>query len=213
MLAGCSSNGPGLVTGLVMAEVRGQEATAPAEPNPATTIDRQTVERLGLAMVRLTVPSSGTYSLVTGKSMRAGRVTYIGANNRTLVFHGHLLVSTHGYGTDMNPVAPHAGDPVAFPRPLRDWPGSAKRTYNFNPRGPQARSETVTCTYRDTGPQEVTILGTRHATVRMREDCASDTRSFTNVYNVDAGGQVWQSAQWTGPMQGYAKIEVLEPLD
>ncbi len=141
-------------------------------------------------------------------------MTYIGPVQRSIVLHGGLIVVTHGLGFDMQSPTFETNDPIAFPRPLAQWPSGISRRYQLAGRGPAGKSIVAECQYETMDATTIEIVKRRIDVTRVQETCVYDTSRFTNTYLVaENSGFIWQSAQWTGPLQGSVAYEVLESFD
>lgn len=212
LVAGCSSNGTSPVVGALRDAVFGGGREAPPPPPSAQAAAEALPDEV--AAIRIEVPAVGLTEVAIAISKAEDRVTYLGTNNRTLVLRGGLVSSTHGFGYDLAPVAVVAGDPIVRPRPLAEWPDRITRQYQTVGTGPVGVVTSVSCTYSSLGAQQVDLPAAPDGLVRMQEACEGDGQRFRNLYDVDpATGRIWQSGQWTGPLQGAMEIQVLEPLE
>lgn len=209
-LAACSSNGPSPVTSMMMDQIRGEGAQAPAKPKPELT--RAAVKATGAAMTRVRSETLDITSVAVAVRKNGRQITYAAPGQRYLVMLGGLIHSARGYGFDLEPIAVQALDPVAYPRAPRLWPRSFNRTYALSGRGPEGKQTTFTCTQAPQGNHTVRILGTNIATQRIDVSCESRDLTFVNVHFVDQSGVIWQSRQWVGQDLGYLEFDVLEPF-
>lgn len=178
------------------------------------TLTRARIDALGLALLRIDVPSTGSEYVVVARKLDRGRVTYIGPAQRSIVLHGGLIVVTHGLGFDMQSPTFQANDPIAFPRPLAQWPTRITRRYQLAGRGPSGNSIIASCQFEELDASTIEIVEKRFDVIRVKENCTSNTYSFSNTYLVtETSGFIWQSAQWTGPLQGSIVYEVVEPFE
>ena len=212
LVAGCSSNGTSPVVGAIRDAVFGGPREAPPPAPSAQAAAAALPDEV--AAIRVEVPSVGLTEIAIAISKSGDRVTYLGTNNRSMVIRGGLVSSTHGFGYDMAPVAVAADDPIVRPRPVADWPARITRQYQTVGTGPTGVVTTVTCSYSSLGAQQVDLPAAPASLVRMQEACEGDGQRFRNLYDVEPGtGRIWQSGQWTGPLQGAMEIQVLEPLE
>ena len=61
----------------------------------------------------------------------------------------------------------------------------------------------------------IDVAGLDREVAPIKETCLTDgDLEFENVHFVDtATGQVWRSAQWTGPMQDILQIDIVEQFE
>lgn len=185
-----------------------------AEAPTTNTLTRARIDALGLALLRIDVPSTGSEYVVVARKLDRGRVTYIGPAQRSIVLHGGLIVVTHGLGFDMQSPTFEANDPIAFPRPLAQWPARISRRYQLAGRGPAGESILASCQFEKLDASTIEIVEKRFDVIRVIESCTSNTYCFSNTYLVaENSGFIWQSAQWSGPFQGSIAFEVLESFE
>ena len=210
-LAGCSSSGPDVVvsaiTGGLTSGGTGREAD-----DLASNITRAEIDRLGVAMIRTRMADASDPNLLVALRRNGPQVLYVLRADRRLILHGGLIQSTEGFGDNLEPVVVSPTDPVAYPRPLTDWPDRVVRVYTLSARGP-GTPVTVACDFRRGASGSLVIVGRLHQIVEIEETCSGPDVAFTNRHQVDpATGDIWASLQWTGPQQGDLFYEVLEPL-
>ncbi len=211
VLAACSSSGPGELVSTIQGAVSGGEEEETV--NPATVITREQIERLGVAMIRVRETRAPGLNLLVALRKNEEQVSYVLRGDRRLVMVGGLIQSTFGFGDNLEPIRPATNDPVAYPRPLRDWPASYQRTFTVADRG-VGKSITVECVARPGRQQLLDIVEKRIAVQVVNETCRGTDTEFENTHYVEAStGFIWRSAQWTGPVQGALHYEVLEPLE
>ena len=212
VLAGCSSNGKDTVLSAVLDEVSPGEETEQAS-NPAESISRAQIDRLGVALIRVHATKTADQNLLVAFRQSGHQVTYVLRSERRLVMHGGLIQSTYGFGDNLAPLGVHDQDPIAFPKPARYWPALILRDYELSDRG-VGEPTTVSCGFRF-GPEGVLNIVDRDVVVQtVWETCSGNGIEFTNRYDVDpSSGAIWRSRQWTGNTQGHLIYEVLEPLD
>ncbi len=211
-LAGCSSSGTTNIFSMVLEDLPNRETEV--EPvNPADTISREQIEKLGVAMLRVQETRPASANLLVALRKSEMQVTYVLRSDRRLILHGGLIQSTDGFGDNLEPILVSAADPIAFPRPLARWPQNVQRTYTVSQRGPGEPSN-LTCNFEKGSQRQIEIIEKRISIQEVTETCKGDGQSFVNRHDVDAKtGFIWRSSQWTGPNQGMLTYEVLEPLD
>lgn len=210
-LAGCSSSGTDTFVTALRDDLTGNTKAEPAK-NPATTISRAQIDALGVAMLRVQATDETQPNLLVAFRKSDAQVTYVLRSDRRLVLHGGLVQSTEGFGDNLAPIAVRANDPIAYPRPLKNWPERIVRTYTRTDRGP-GEPVAVQCRYQRGATGTIEIVERRSSVQTVRETCSGGGLDFTNRYDVDVQtGAIWRSIQWSGQQQGSLTIEVLEPL-
>lgn len=210
-LAGCSSSGPDAVVTAVRDGLN-SGGTEKEVDELASNITRADIDRLGVAMIRTRLADAPDPNLLVALRRNGPQVVYVLRADRRLVLHGGLIQATEGFGDNLEPVAVSAADPVAFPRPLSEWPDRASRVYTLSERGPGTPVR-VGCVFRRGTSGTLEIVGRLHRIVEIEETCSGPGIAFTNRHHVDpATGDFRASLQWTGPLQGALFYEVLEPL-
>ena len=211
VLAACSSSGPGELATTLQTAVAGAEETD--EVNPADVITRAQIDRLGVAMIRVRETRVPDLNLLIALRKTNEQVTYVLRGDRRLVLVGGLIQSTYGFGDNLEPIGVGSNDPVAYPRPIAEWPKNFQRTYTVAFRG---TGETIEV-YCSNNPGRAGTLDIVEMVVRVQEvstTCSGPDTEFTNTHYVEPStGFIWRSAQWTGPVQGVLQYENLEPLE
>lgn len=213
LLTACSSSGTNNIFSMILSDLPGGSSGSDTAANPAETITRAQIEKLGVAMLRIrdAYTPSGNLLVALRKSER--QVTYVLRSDRRLILLGGLIQSTHGFGDNLEPITVTRSDPIAYPRPVSSWPQSVERLYTVSQRGP-GQATNVTCGFRSGNMEEVEIVGRTVRIQKMYETCTGGSYRFENYHEVDpTTGLIWRSAQWTGPNQRRLVYEVLEPLD
>lgn len=215
LLGACSSaGGVNPVIGAVWDRVRGgnRQAEAPAPATAAPALTRARIDELDIAMIRVKVGDAQTGSILTARTLNGGYATYSSSSQQTVTLHGALITAHRGIAYDLLSVAHAANDPIAVQTPLEDWPETIERSYRLTGDGPDGRVLRVNCSLRVGPPYPITQVEVTYETRIVQETCTGDA-SFMNLHMVDEDGQVWRTAQWTGPLMNQIEIEILEPLD
>jgi len=163
-------------------------------------------------MIRVKVGESASGSILTARTLNGGYATYSSSSQQTVTLFGALITSHRGIAYDLLSVAHAANDPIAVKTPLEDWPSSVARSYRLVGNGPEGTLLNVTCALRVGPPYPITQVEVTYETRIVQESCTGDA-VFMNLHMVDEDGQIWRSAQWTGPEMNQIEIEILEPLD
>ena len=212
ILTGCSSGGSsGLLQSLWQS---GDDTEQVAEvTNPADTITRGRIDQMGVALIRVREMRTNEQNLLVAFRQSGEQITYVLRADRRLVMHGGLIQSTYGFGKNLQPVSVRRSDPVAYPRPLKDWPDRINRSYQIADRGLEPATRLV-CSFTIGAADNLEIVGRTVVVQPVRETCSGGGVSFINRHDVaPSTGFIWRSRQWTGDVQGSLIYEILEPLD
>lgn len=211
-LASCSSNGTDSVISAVVDNI-GSGNEAEAVQDPAESITRAQIDSLGVALIRVRERSTGEQKLLVAFRKSGPQITYVLRSERRLVLHGGLIQSTFGFGDNLAPLGVSDHDPIAFPRPIAEWPQTIVRDYDLSNRGVGMLTR-VECKFIPGPIGVLDIVGRELVVQTVGEECAGGGIEFANRYDVDPkNGYIWQSEQWTGATQGALIYEVLEPLE
>lgn len=122
-------------------------------------------------------------------------------SNETVTVRGGVLIATRGLGGDLLStelrVAGNRPGPAA----------GGERIFRVLGGDNSQISLAMACDVTDLGPETIEIIGRRHATRHLREQCRGNSGRITNDYWIDTGrGLVRQSRQWAGPHLGYLRL-------
>ena len=127
-----------------------------------------------------------------------------------LTFYRDVLAGTQGLGADLL-----IADVTQVVAALARDEGTARRDHRYlDGRNHELRLE-FNCVYKMDKTETINIMGTSHATRRVREACgpANDPdggTTFRNTYWIGQGdGVIWQSRQWIGPDMGEIVLQRL----
>lgn len=140
-----------------------------------------------------------------------GYLTYQDEGRRGVVMFGGAVAGTDGLGDDLLAVRHGRNDPIAYRRPLADWPRVITRSYQYRVRGLDDYVITPACEIAVIEHQPIEIVELTFDTWLVEERCGNARRQFTNRYWVDQSGFVWASNQWLGPNLEDAYIEIVRP--
>jgi len=187
------------------------DASGPNVP----TVNRAAVEQADLAVIIVNAPAAGIATVTVAIQQRGDLIVYSSNENRGVVMHGGLVYATLGFGTNLQAVITQQDDPlVANLRPAA-WPEQTMRRYQIAQRGVNFGEITANCSVQVGAVQVIDVAGLDREVAPIKETCQTDgDLEFENVHFVDtATGQVWRSAQWTGPMQGILQIDIVEQFE
>lgn len=209
LLAGCSSSGSsdlGRMTALA------GQSLFPAEPQATPReLTRAELDRIPYATIALSF-TGGPRSFIVPLADNGGYLTYQDANRRGLVMLGGAVTETLALGEDLQGVHHDRRDPIAYPKPLAEWPRRVFRDYQFTVRDGADYRVTLDCIFQKVSAETVEIVEIAFDLVRVSETCTNAARQVTNTYWVEEDtGFIWKSQQWLGPQLGQATVEVIRP--
>jgi hypothetical protein len=212
LLGGCDrqrANFLGEVADLTIGELtRGAPGEAPAAP---TREQLAGIRRPLIALGRADAPGKG-FAIATVEN--DGYVTFQDNSGRSVVLHGALISVTRGFRYNLIAVKTQRDDPVVEPTPVADWPETLVRNYQFSLQHADDFQITVQCVLRPVARERIDIFQQDFDVMRIHEECANATRTFTNTYWVEAGsGFIWKSEQWIGPRVTPFTLEIIRPVD
>jgi len=209
VLAGCSSSG---TSDLGMVTTLAKQSLFPVEPPaPPRELTRAELDQIPYATIALSF-DGGPRSFIVPLADNGGYLTYQDANRRGLVMLGGAVTGTLALGEDLRAVHHDRRDPIAYSKPLAEWPQQVFRDYQFTVRDGADYRVTLDCVFQKVAAERVEIIEVSFDLVRMSETCTNAARQVTNTYWVEADtGFVWKSEQWLGPQLGQATVEIVRP--
>jgi group 4 capsule polysaccharide lipoprotein GfcB/YjbF len=125
-------------------------------------------------------------------------------DNITLALRSGVLIATRGMGGDL------LSSDVAIREAQAGPAGSGARRQQVRALDNKALTLSLACEVTDMGPETIEIVGARHATRRIVENCEGAGGSIVNEYWIDSRRNlVWQSRQWVSPEVGYLRLRRL----
>ena len=175
-------------------------------PEPVT---RAKVEALNISILEVTLERAGVVGygglIEARKDSRLGNIAVWRTDDGfSLSTRNGVLVATRGFG----------GDVLSSQVPVRGTaPGPAfggEHVQMIRALDDRQVSVGFGCDLVDLGPETLEILGHRHTTRHVQEQCEARKGQVVNDYWVEARtGFVRQSRQWAGPEIGYLKTRRL----
>ncbi|MEM8536490.1 MAG: YjbF family lipoprotein [Pseudomonadota bacterium] len=190
---------------------RNAEEDAPAPP---PRVNRAAIEQADLAAIVVTGERFGLTAIAAAVQKREDRIVYNSNENRGVTLQGGLVYTTLGFGANLQAVLVAPGDPLVEKLPPDAWPDRVSRTYLVSGRGPVFDRIDATCTIRRGDEAVIDVVRANRNAVALTEVCTTDAgERFVNQHFIDpSDGEMWRSLQWTGPMQGYVLVDVVEPF-
>lgn len=207
-LGACTNQGfnPILVEAVNTVNPWGKPVKAPQ----AKPVTRAEIDKADIAVIEARLGNAST--LLFAASNNGGYITYASSLRQTLTLRGSQITASRGLGWDLLSAKSSQPDPLMQAMPVRQWPASVTRSYEFPRDHPEGRNEVFDCRFAWGGAREIVILQQRHRVIEVTETCTGSNGSFQNQHLADAAtGFVWQSRQWLGPKQGMIDISVVLP--
>ncbi len=189
------------------------------DPEPSSRprgsgLSREKLEAQGIPVIRASLIGESGRNTLRAATANSGRVTHISQLGQSVTLQGAQIVATRGLGFDLLSVATQPFDPIAYPRPLLEWPVAVSRRYELPGTGVSGQIAAAVCTFTAGDASSVTILGKQHDGVLITESCATpDGLDFENLHLVEAEtGSIWRSIQWIGPSMAQIDIQIVIPF-
>lgn len=179
----------------------GKRARQAAPTPPAAQTPRAEIEKYGIPILRVVIPSRGADALVTKGDTKGDVVTWTTTDGTTFTLKNGVLIQTRGLGPDLMSAA------VPTVAQLRNDGGTHPRAYFFLAEDDAAARRDYVCTMSGAGNETIEIYGRAHRTLRLREECIRPEGKITNDYWFE-GTAVRKSRQWTSPGSGYIDFEM-----
>lgn len=209
MLAGCFSQRTGILERMFDLAL-GQLSDEAVEVAPQPTRDQ--LSQIPFAMIALSRPGSEARGFIVPVADTGGYVVYQDPFRRSVVLNGAQMTGTYGFGYDLAAVKGQLDDPIAVQRPVRDWPSTLVRNYQFKLQNAPHFEITVQCVLEFVSRETIEIVELSFDLAKVQERCSNAKRTFENTYWADpATGYIWKSQQWIGPKVEPFIIEVIRP--
>ena len=184
-----------------------QKSPAPEMPTPdglQKTIKEalsNTDRRLAIAVVE----SRNSFTFLTEIATNGSFSTWGSPDRRTITERQGLITASRGLGADL--MSADVSDSLRLVRTRKAGQASRKHIYLD---GQNKEVETrFTCTIATTGQQRIAIGEISTTVTTVAERCKGGSASFENTYQVAPSGQVVQSRQWLGPVNGFLTVQKL----
>jgi hypothetical protein len=208
LLGACSSGGPTYLERLGAAI---KDRIAPPRPRPPREFTRAEFDEIPFATITVAF-GEGARAILVPLADNGGYLDYRDASNRGIRILGGAVAGSEGLGLNLEAVRHDRRDPVAYPRPLADWPESVFREYQYRVREAEDYGITLACSFQVVARETVEIVEIDFDVARVSEVCTNQARQVINTYWVEEEtGFIWKSEQWLGPVLGHARIEVIRP--
>lgn len=208
LLAGCGNekaepNPVGAMVGTMakatISRMQARRAGAAATQAPAP-VTRADIEKFGMPILRVTIPTRGADALVTITDQKGEVVTWSTTDGTTFTFRNGILIQTRGLGPDLM-----SADAPGLAQLLQDG-GTYQRVYFFLGADDATTRRTYDCAVKVVGPETIEVFQKSHRTTRVAEVCARQGGTITNEYWIE-GGTVRKSKQLTSGAIGFIETE------
>lgn len=134
-----------------------------------------------------------------------GAQTWVSLAVQSVTLRDGMLTQTRGLGKDI--IASQTPDAAQVARAS----GEALRIYERLDGGDQVVREMYDCSFAAAGEEDIAILGRGYHTRKVVETCTGPDLRFTNLYWVESGGKIRQSAQYLA--KGRAPLQIQRIID
>lgn len=137
-----------------------------------------------------------------------GPYATFGARERvSMTLRGGMVTATRGFGDDLMSSNVNA----ALDLVSRRKAGPVTRVQRFLDGENQTVELVTNCVVAVGGTSSLEIDGKPRMAQALTETCQAQVTQFQNSYQVDTGtGQILQSRQWIGPLNGHLVMQVLQ---
>ena len=180
-------------------------------PPPKTSITRKEIENIPYAMITARVGRLPSALLVLSTNEK-DQLQWMAANNVSIVTRYGRIKKTVGFENDLYNSHTYGLDPLESAPHTITTPIEYSRFIQYNE--PEHITLNIHCVLSRGEDEKIIISEIEFDTIRLDEHCASTTSkwAFDNTYWVDPfDGYVWQSRQYTSPMNDYVFYAVLKP--
>jgi Group 4 capsule polysaccharide lipoprotein gfcB, YjbF len=213
ILTACGSTEPGtqpptlVMISLLTEQVRARTAPTAAVPvNAAVILTRKNLAEIGVPLIRITAPKSGTVSLLYISQRHSGAQIWKTPDNLSFTLRDGIVTQTRGlvedlYATDVSRLQAAlsgTGSTTGITRVIQRIDG-ANALIPFQ----------YSCDVTRMGAEAIVIIGQTYSTQHYRETCAGKDGGFANDYWIDSRGILRLSQQWIGAEFGYVRLERL----
>ena len=182
----------------IVASLRG---TAPAAPD--TNVPAEVLLANPGKYMRVNIRDQGIWTAMVVGGENNGRVTWVDASNLSVTVSNGLVVATRGLSRDLM-----GADVAASWFAVQRGGGTAERRHDFLTDQDRISTELLQCSIVLDGTEVVARGDTGIQTRRFNEKCEGENLTFSNVYWVNASGNMVRSLQAVSPSAGYLQIDV-----
>lgn len=174
---------------------------------PQLALSPADIAALDYDLMLLRVDLNGAVATLTVEGGANGVKEWMSPDQRTIATRNGQVITTRGFGPDI--YAARFTDTLRALTP-ENTGEQTHRTYKYLDSEDAEFDMTFICGLQNIGPEQITIIGTPHNTVRFNETCVNSDHEFTNLYWIDVDdGFIWQSRQWISPLAESISIQIL----
>lgn len=199
-LTACSEEAETTVTNQVASLVLGTN-TAPAA-RPRSSVDEQELLANPGKYLRVNIRDLGATDTMVAVAENGARTTWIGPAGTSVTLEEGIVVATRGLPRDLM-----GADATATAQALRTGGGTVVRRHDFLDDSDQIIPFVMDCQIAPKSVEMVNRLGQSTPAVRFEELCSADGLTLTNVYWLNAEGEIIRSLQAVSPDAGYLQLD------
>ena len=172
--------------------------------DPRSTLTREAIDAAPndlLLFARVDEDVASTFARV---ARNGGLNTWVSDGEKSLTLRGGLVVATRGLGNDLM-----GADYSQVYQALVRGNGRVARTHEYLGGEDQIARVAYQCQITTLRSEVIEIIQRRYETRVVREACTGSESRFTNIYWIDAAGEIWQSRQWISARVGAVDIQRL----
>ena len=143
-------------------------------------------------------------------SERLGYKNYISGSGQGFTMNGALITKTNGFDAYLVSVEVDKNSPFTLNLKPDEWQNTNHRSYTFILPNFSSKKINFTCTLTRLEKTNLFIVDKNILASKIREDCTSKEKNFSNFYWVDENGFVWKSSQWISLRDQLADVYVLK---
>jgi hypothetical protein len=182
----------------------GSDLWGEAPVDPRASLTREAIDAAPNDLLLFARVDEDLASVFARVSSNGGLNTWVSDGDESLSLRKGLVVATRGLGNDLM----GADYSQVYPALVRGS-GSAARIHDYLGGEDQIVRRTYQCEITTLRSVVIEIIQRRHDTRVVREACSGSAGSFTNLYWIDAAGEIWQSRQWVSARVGAVDIQRL----
>ena len=218
IVAGCSNDPSNkLVPKDMLASLKSLTSKKPDTAPMRAAVEGLTRKQLiGVAtdpMILVDIEATDLYATLNQIEKNGQNAVFMSGDQKTLTFSKGLLVATRGLGADLMSLDV-TETRAALAHPLRKSTNTT-RTHRYLTADNHIEALVFHCALIPKGSERLISIHKSFTLLRFDEHCTSEgatSLEYTNTYWMQsAGGVMWKSRQWVGPVVGYLGVEAVIP--
>lgn len=201
-LAACGPLNKGSGSQQIAQQIVGKlRGNAPAAAPPAISPE---IANAGPGNVLLvTLRARGAVAPMVRAGQNGNQTTWVSPGKISMTFENGILISTRGLGDDLM-----GSDIPGLRAAINAGSGTITRTVSYLNSEDQIVTQSLTCTIRSVGAEEIALLTGPRTLNRVNEACKGARLAFENAYWLD-GATFVKTLQVVSASQGYIDTEQL----